>query len=232
MVPEKQLAAEVPHLTHLDVRMLDTPAISVMQSQKQILFMADTCEIMLQKLAVVLDFDKPDEELEKSIFHGEQILDTVQKEIMVFLSELISGQVPHDVTEKVRGQMRMADEYESISDYAASLLKGLRKLRADHLQLSPEGQNEFKKMNSLLLDYLRKTGIAVRAEDPQAAVRLLPVNSEINHFIKDCRQAHLIRVTEGKVPPLNSLIYTDLLNYYRRINDHTLNIAEVAAGEK
>lgn len=232
IIPEKQTAVKVPHLTHLDVRMLDTPAISIMQSHKQILFMAEQCETMLEKLVVILNSDKPDEDEENGLFISEQTLDTVQKEVMVFLSELISGQVPHDVTEKVRGQMRMADEYESVSDYAASVLKGIRKLRNNRIQLTPEGLTEFTKLNNLLLDYLRKTAAAIHSEDPNEAVLLLPVNGEINHFIKDCRQSHLSRVTEGKVPPLNSLIYTDLLNYYRRINDHTLNIVEVAAGEK
>jgi phosphate:Na+ symporter len=232
LVPEKQPSIGTPHLTHLDVRMLDTPAINIMQSHKQILFMADQCETMLEKLAMVMHSGKADEEMEKTVFHSEQLLDDLQKEIMLFLSELISGQVPHEVTEKVRGQMRMADEYESVSDYAASVLKGFRKLRTNQIQLTPEGQEEFKKLNSLLLDYLRKVGAAVRTEDPKAALPLLPINSEINRVIKDCRQAHLSRVTEGKVPPLNSLIYTDLLNYYRRINDHALNIAEVAAGQK
>jgi Na+/phosphate symporter len=50
--------------------------------------------------------------------------------------------------------------------------------------------------------------------------------------MKEYRQAHINRLTDGKVTPLSSLVYTDLLNYYRRIKDHTLNIAEVAAGEK
>ncbi len=231
IVPEKK-AEEVPHLTHLDIRMLDTPAISVMQSHKQILFMAESDEMMLEKLAVVLESDTQDEELEKKIFHREQILDNVQKEVMLFLGEMISGQVPHDVMETVRGQMRMADEYESVSDYAANVLKGLRKLRSSNLQLTPEGLAEFKKLNSLVLDYLKRVNIAVRDEDPKAAIRLLPVNNEISRVMKEYRQEHLNRLTEGKVTPLNSLIYTDLLNYYRRINDHTLNIAEVAAGEK
>ena len=231
IVPEKK-TEEVPHLTHLDIRMLDTPAISVMQSHKQILFMAESDEMMLEKLAVVLESDTPDEELEKKIFHREQILDNVQKEVMLFLGELISGQVPHDVMETVRGQMRMADEYESVSDYAANVLKGLRKLRSSNLQLTPEGLAEFKKMNSLVLDYLKRVNMAVRDEDPKAAIRLLPINNEISRVMKEYRQEHLNRLTEGKVTPLNSLIYTDLLNYYRRINDHTLNIAEVAAGEK
>jgi phosphate:Na+ symporter len=231
LVPDKA-TEEVAHLTHLDIRMLDTPAISIVQSHKQILFMAESNEMMLEKLAVVLESDTPDEELEKKIFHREQILDNVQKEVMLFLGEMISGQVPHDVMETARDQMRMADEYESVSDYAANVLKGLRKLRSSNLQLTPEGLSEFKKLNSLVLDYLKRVNMAVRDEDPKAAIRLLPVNNEISRVMKEYRQEHLNRLTEGKVTPLNSLIYTDLLNYYRRINDHTLNIAEVAAGEK
>lgn len=231
MVPEKGVA-EVPHLTHLDIRMLDTPALSVVQSHKQILFMAESDEMMLEKLAVLLESGKPDEELEKKIFHREQILDNVQKEVMLFLGELISGQVPHDVMETARGQMRMADEYESISDYAASVLKGLRRLRSNDLKLAPEGIEEFKKINGIVLDYLRQVTAAVQAEDQKAAIRLLPVSAEIGRVMKECRQSHVTRLTEGKVSPLSSLVYTDLLNFYRRIKDHTLNIAEVAAGEK
>jgi phosphate:Na+ symporter len=231
LVPEKGVA-EVPHLTHLDIRMLDTPAISIAQSQKQILFMAESTEMMLEKLAKVLESNEPDEELEKKIFHREQILDNVQKEVMLFLGELISGQVPHDVMETARGQMRMADEYESVSDYAASVLKGVRRLRSNDLRLAPEGVEEFKNLNRLVLDYIRRVNAAVRAEDTKAAIRLLPVSSEISHVMKEYRQAHINRLTDGKVTPLSSLVYTDLLNYYRRIKDHMLNIAEVAAGEK
>jgi phosphate:Na+ symporter len=232
LVPEKQAEGEVPHLTHLDTRIFDTPAISIMRSSKQILFMADSNETMFEKLAVVLESGKPNEELEQTIFHSERVLDNVQKEIMLFLGELLGGHVPHEVTEKVRGQIRMADEYESVSDYAAAVLKGLRKLRANKLRFSPEGHEELKNLNRLALDYLRQVGAAVRAENPQAARELLPVSTEISHVIKEYRQHHITRLTAGKVSPLSSLVYTDLLNSYRRINDHALNIAEVVAGEK
>lgn len=230
LIPEKGVE-EIPHLTFLDVRMLDTPALSVVQSQKQILFMADSVELMLEKLAAVTG-GEPDEEAERKIFHREQILDNVQKEVMVFLGELISGQVPHDVMETARRQMRMADEYESVSDYAAAVLKGLRKLRKNNLSFAPEGVQEMDDLNRRVLDYLRQVNAAVRAEDPKAAMPLLPVSAEITRVIKDYRQRHLARLADGRVSPLSSLVYTDLLNSYRRMKDHALNIAEVAAGEK
>jgi phosphate:Na+ symporter len=231
LVPEKGVP-EVPRLTYLDVRMLDTPALSVIQSQKQILFMGESVELMLEKLAKVLENSEPDEELEKKIFNRETILDNVQKEIMVFLGELISGQVPHDIMAKCRRQMRMADEYESVSDYAAAILKGIRKLRKNNLVFAPEGMEEFRDLNRRVLDYVKKVNAAVRLEDSKMAMPLLPVSAEITRIMKDYRQRHLDRLADGKVTPLSSLVYTDMLNSYRRMKDHTLNIAEVAAGEK
>lgn len=231
LVPEKG-TPEVPRLTYLDVRMLDTPALSVVQSQKQILFMGESVELMFEKLSKVLESAEPDEELEKKIFNRESILDNVQKEIMVFLGELISGQVPHDIMEKARQQMRMADEYESVSDYATAILKGLRKLRKNNLVFAPEGMDEFRDLNRRVLDYVKQVNAAVRFEDPKAAMPLLPVSADITRIMKDYRQRHLDRLADGKVSPLSSLVYTDMLNAYRRMKDHTLNIAEVAAGEK
>ena len=54
----------------------------------------------------------------------------------------------------------------------------------------------------------------------------------ITHIIKDYRDQHLARVSEEDVSPLQSLIFADLLNSYRKIRDHTYNIAEAIAGEK
>ncbi|MBI9020142.1 MAG: Na/Pi cotransporter family protein [Verrucomicrobia bacterium] len=231
MVPDKGIE-EVSHLTYLDVRMLDTPALGILQSQKQIQFMGESVELMLEQLATVLSDDKVDDILEAKIFKREDILDNVQKEIMVFLGELISGQVSHNVMETARHQMRMADEYESVSDYATSVLKGIRKLRDNNLVLAPEGIQEFIDLNRRVLEYVKNVNHAVRIEDIRTASDLLATSGEITRTIKQYRQLHLARLADNKVSALSSLVYTDILNSYRRMKDHALNIAEVLAGEK
>ena len=231
LVPEKE-TKEIGHLTYLDVRMLDTPALGIVQSGKQIQFMGESVELMLEKLDVVLKSDKVDDILEAKIFKREEILDNVQKEIMIFLGELISGQVPHDVMETSRRQMRMADEYESVSDYAASVLKGIRKLRDNNLELAPEGVQEFIDLNRRVMEYIQKINRAVVKEDIRAAEELTSSSGEITRTIKKYRQQHLERLADHKVSSLSSLVYTDILNNYRRMKDHALNIAEVIAGEK
>ena len=114
---------EVPHLTYLDVRMLETPSIGLEQSRKELLFMAESVDKMLARLRLVMTAAKPNEALEQKLFQREGLLDDVQKEITEFVANLISGNVAHEVVQEARTQLRMADEYESISDYITTILK-------------------------------------------------------------------------------------------------------------
>ena len=50
--------------------------------------------------------------------------------------------------------------------------------------------------------------------------------------MKQARSSHLDRVSSQECTPLASLIFTDMLNAYRRVKDHGLNVAEIVAGEK
>ena len=50
--------------------------------------------------------------------------------------------------------------------------------------------------------------------------------------MKEYRKNHLERVGTEHTSPLESLTITDILNAYRRIKDHALNIAEVLSGDK
>lgn len=231
IVPDRA-GEEQPHLTFLDVRMLDTPSLGVMQSRKQLLFMAKSNEEMLEWLGETLESETIHADQEERIFRREAILDNVQKEIMMFLGHLTVGQVPQDVMETARQQMRMADEYESVSDYSAAVLKGLRKLRKNKLALAPEGIREFVDINRRVLDYLRQVNQAVNQQDARHAAALTATSTEITRVMKKYRKLHLSRVDENRVTPLSSLVYTDIWNSYRRIKDHTLNIAEVLSGEK
>jgi Na+/phosphate symporter len=52
----------------------------------------------------------------------------------------------------------------------------------------------------------------------------------ITYLMKEYRSNHLDRMGNQGVGPFESLIITDMLNTYRRIKEHGLNIAETLAG--
>jgi len=225
------VADEIPHLTYLDVRMLNTPALGLEQSRKELLFMAESIHKMMVLLRDGLFAEKPDDELHRKIFRREEILDNVQKEITEFLGGLLSGNVTHEVINEARGQVRAADEYESISDYIAGILKMQIKLRNNRLLVSPEGREELLQLHDATAAYLDVIAEAftTRADIYSQAVGQ---GEELTRMMKTFRDRHLERLATGKISPLVSLVMPDMLSAYRRIKDHAFNIAEVLAGEK
>ena len=230
LMPDTE-ADETPHLTYLDVRMLNTPALGMEQSRQEVLFMAESVHKMMNLLRDSLFAEKADEEAHRKIFRREDILDNVQKEITEFLGGLLAGNVTRDIIDESRGQIRLADEYESISDYIAGILKMQIKLRNNKLMPSQEGQREMLELHDCTTNYLKFICVSL-CERTNILSEAVMRSDELTRMMKDFRGRHLERLASGETSPLLSLVVPDMLIAYRRINDHALNIAEVLAGEK
>jgi phosphate:Na+ symporter len=230
LVPEKD-TKETSHLTYLDVRMLDTPSLGIVQSQGQLNFMAESVEGMMDQLKTCLD-GNADTKLEGKIFQREEILDNVQKEIFLFLSNMVSGQVPHEITGKAHQQMRIADEYESLSDYITNVLKGIKKMNQNNLPLDGPASEKLITLHDRVSAYIVKVNAFMKDESTDHLAWANTEGAAIGELMKEIRAEHLARLQKEEVSPYFSLAYTDMLNFYRRMKDHSLNIAEVVAGDK
>lgn len=155
VIPEKVLSSdEAEHLTNLDIRMLESPVVAVEQSRVEILQKGDACKTMMRWLKQLLTQDVPDEALTRKILDMEDRQDNLQEEIVTFMSNLLVGNVPHSVVDEARLQLRLADEYESVSDCIASVLKANRHLRRHELRLPDVQQNELFGLHEMVADYL------------------------------------------------------------------------------
>ncbi len=187
---------------------------------------------MLRHLLAQEPHELSEDKLRQKIFHREEILDNVQKEITQFLSSLLSGSVPHDAAEEARRQVRMADEFESISDYVSNVLKMMMKLEKNGLDLTEAGRTELLELHDKVHDYVKMITEAVSAHSVDVLSHAYTQGDAVTYLMKECRRNHLQRLTEDNLSPLNTLIYIDMLNAYRRMRDHGLNVAEALCGEK
>ena len=232
LVPDK--VAEKPRLTYLNVRMLDTPAIAIEQSYKELLKMGHDTDDMMRSFKRMLSNDEPDRQTAEQLFQKETELDVIQKEIVEFIGDMMAGNITHEVMQEASGHLRMADELESISDYVQSLLKLRLKMRNTGLQFSEGGLKDLLDLHEKVEVYLHllNEGLAREDSTPEYFTEMKTKGLAITNLMKECRERHLARVADGTVSSLMSLIYTDMLTAYRRIKDHAFNIAEVLVGEK
>jgi phosphate:Na+ symporter len=233
LAPQKP-EQEEPRLTFLDLRILDTPAISIQQSFNEILRMGDEVSDMLDRLRQCVDQsdNARDHAKEQEIFEKEKLLDVMQKEIMEFLGDLLTGTIPHDIMDEARQQLRIADEYESISDYITTILKLRLKGLNSNLPLTNEDKKDLLALHDQTADYIHLVNQAVKQGNLDILPKATSMGETITYTMKEARRSHIRRVEEKRTPPLACLIMVDMLQSYRRIKDHSLNIAETLAGEK
>jgi phosphate:Na+ symporter len=231
LVPGKD-HEEQSHLTFLDVRMIETPLIAIQQSHDEIMRMAKSVHKMFDWLRSSLSKSKNKESVEKQIFHREQILDSVQKEVVEFITKLMKGTATQNITDEARKQLRLADEYESLSDYVVNALKILIRMNKYGVNLTKHERNEIIELHDSLTKFLVFIYDAVRDQNENILGKAMSENTAIRRKIKKFRSSYLNRLVEEHTSPLMSLGYMDLLNSYRRMLDHAFNIAEVLSGEK
>lgn len=234
LVPDKEVSEdEAEHLTNLDIRMLESPVVAVEQSRVEVLRMADACKKMMAWLKELLHCDTPNEELTKKILDMEEEQDTMQGEIVTFMSNLLVGNVPHGVVAEARLQLRLADEYESISDCIASVLKANRHLRRHELRLPDDQQAELYELHDMVANYLNEVSeFYVQWGRASGAVEVLPQGETITKHAKSLYKRLLSKAPEEQIEARSMVAYNREVAAYRRIRDHLVNIAEALAGEK
>jgi len=231
LVPSKGFK-EKPHLTDLDIRILETPLLAIEQSRKEIEKMGDGCSKMLDWSAELLQQDDPDKALADRLRQREQVLDSVQDEIAEFVTHLLSGNVPHSVATEARRQMHMADEYESVSDYILDLDKFERKLRKEGERFTEAQRADLAKLNSHVAEYLAEVNTALATGNKAVTTKTDPTAKRIRDEIKQLRQKHLAEMSTGTIAPVVMVAWLASLNAYSKVREHTREIAEAISEAK
>ncbi len=223
---------EQTHLTYFDIGMCETPTLAIEQSFQAVLNMANTVQDMMTQIRKAFSGENGKSCEDNRVFEMELKLDLMQKEIAQFISKMLKGRVHQNVADEARNQLRISDEYESISDYIEKILKLRCRLQNEGLNISEKGVQEVFQLHDMIFEYLTTILAAVESNDMEILNDAAISGKNITRVFKNIRSSHLYRLEKNDVSPLKSLNYVDMLNAYRKIKDHAYNIAEVLAGEK
>ena len=230
-VPGKEFK-EKPRLTDLDILMLETPLLAIEQSRNEITRMGDGCAKMLDWLADLREQDEPDKALANRLKQREQVLDSIQDEVSEFVTHLLSGNVPHSVAIEGRQQIRIADEYESISDYVADLDKFDRKLRRDGYRFNRDQRRQLQDLHTHVSEYVTAINEGLAQNNSNIVTQTDAMSKRVRDEIKLLRKKHMDELSLGDFPPAVSVAWLASLTAYARVRDHSTNIAEAIAGDK
>jgi phosphate:Na+ symporter len=220
---------EVARLRHMDAPGVRSSVLGLEQSRGEVLQMAEGVEKMSGWIRELAYRGPWDERLIQKTFHREEILDSIQHEIVAFLTDVLDANVSRAVADEGRQQLRIAHEYESVSDRLASILKGFDQLRRQRLELTAQQSQELLELHDEVEAYMKEVSGAYERRVPLADADAHAMNTAVGRRIRALQDAHMQRMIDGEIDPGLTMIYTALLTDYRRIRAHALNIHEATA---
>jgi phosphate:Na+ symporter len=229
LVPDPR-TKEIARLRRIDTGTVSSPVLGLEQSRGEVIQMAQGVNKMMEWIRQ-LGFNGPwDELVVRKTFHREEVLDNVQREVVAFLTATLDATMPQMVAEEGRQQLRIAHEYESASDRAASILRGFGELRSQRLELSAAQREELQRLHDAVAGFVGEVSQAFEERRVMNSADVRAHSDSIGRLVRESRESQLQRMIDGQVDPGLSLIFAGLLTDYRRIGSHARNINDAAAG--
>lgn len=171
-----------------------------------------------------VDKTKVNETISK-IHSYEQACDNIQKEITLFVLKLLERPLSAKETEDALSLTKVADEFESISDYLANVANYSKRMPIEVL-LDEEAGADFFNLFEDIRDYYYGIGHAFLEYESIDMDQMYRRSEELRKEANVIRGRHLERVGEGRYEPMTALTYSDLIVSLRKIRSHSQNLAE------
>ena len=243
VLPEKAGEAGDKRLAYLTYRgvkdhKIGSTAIVVTQLLKEIHRMFE-----FAKNNVMLGFMSVEERTEKylgEIVKNEEIIDYLNKEIAVYVSHVISAEMPQSDAETISAMLTVSSNIERISDHAVNFADCAKNLITHRVSLSAAALSEVREMRVVCEDALdvifRRTFVPEEAGASQDSPHEMLTDIEkAEQLIDDItalfRKHQLDRMKEGTCAAEASIIFSEMLTDFERIGDHMLNIAQAYGRE-
>ncbi|WP_319202802.1 Na/Pi cotransporter family protein [uncultured Ilyobacter sp.] len=217
---------KIKSVTHLDLRMAETPTLVIDQTRKEVLGMGEDIKNMLSGLNLAL---QDSTQIKKTVEEHEYLedkLDMVQKEVSDVNFIILNRELERKYVDETRVNLEVCDEYETISDYSLRISKTLKKLSENDILLNETKINDLRKVHAKVADFFAFVNEAYKTNDKESLIEAMRKATDIKNEYKKARNDHMERVGENKMPAMLSTGYMDILNHYRRMRDHILNIME------
>ena len=194
-------------------RSLGTSAISVQQVDEEINHMLSLAyENVEQGFGQLLKYDK---KIGEEILKREETVDTLNREIADYITNALSMELNNDISTALSIYYHQITDIERISDYAVKM----ENYSKDRLQarLNDEERDTISSMHSMCMEMYDARHDIQKSETLRRQSEDVCVN---------LRKRQMQRMKEKSISSEISMMFSQLLTDFERINGHALNIAE------
>lgn len=212
---------DTPKLKFIDELLLSTPAIALMQVQKEIEYMASLSKQNLEKSYVVLT--SQDDSKKYEILKTEENIDFSNNAITKYLIKLSPNLDASDET-RVAGFFHVINDVERLGDHAENFYEIGAQMKEAGLQFSETAQNEIKNMVEKTTEMFDIALDVFTTRNTTSLARLTKLEKEVDLMKKNYTASHFNRLATGDCQVEVGAYFFSTISGLERIADHLINV--------
>lgn len=229
LLPDRAADAGLSQSLYLDDRLLDTPALALVQATKETVRLGEIIQGMIQEVMKL--FTAKDRRIMIEILQKEEEVDKLSAQISKYLTALAGHNMTPEESQKDITLLYVVNDLEHIGDVVENLAHLAEKKLHLNLDFSAEGKEELFHLHELVSTQLKNVLTAFTSDNKELAETALDQWMVIRNLERYLRMSHVKRLHEGKGLSQNSsIIHLDLINYLQQVADHSASISYTVLG--
>lgn len=215
------------HLSMLDDRFYDTPAVALDQCYKVVCSMSKLCR---DNFCLVTDAILENKSFDENTFRqNEELIDRCEARLNSYMIGI------KDSTLSVAGKrtyseiMHAIGDFERVGDYAENLLDQYLIIRERSLHFSPEATEELRLMRGATQEIIELTGKSYEAGDRALTPRIEALEDILDTMKETLKTGHINRLQNGVCTVQTGIPFLDIIHNFEKISDHCASIAVYVA---
>ena len=231
---KKQSQSHEFKLQYIQTNLVQTPEISVLQAQKEVVRFAENTHQMfgmVQGLFTETNAKRFTERFDQ-IEHEEDMSDRMELEIARYLEQVSDDHLSDDTKHKIRQMMREIGELESIGDACYHLARTLSRLEQTGKTFAAQQVADLQAMMALCDQALRQMCITMHGHRDEHDIRdTFHIENQINAMRDRLKRANITAVNEHQYDYTLGTIFGDLISSLERLGDYVVNVVEARFGK-
>ena len=227
---DKEVMDALRHIKYIDSKYIDTPDVAIGQARAEIVRMGDTVEQMYDDVIHSLK----DRKLEELVNwrKREDIIDSLQREIIKFLVQVMQKPITAEESKEIASLMRMANNLERAGDGVENIAELIEELLQQDLRLSEGGLHDYEVIAAEVRKFLGLVVSAIRRGDKGVMAQAQKLEDAIDRMREEMRGNYIMRLQSGACTVDPGLILVDMLTAFEKIGNFCYNVAQAVAGLK
>lgn len=214
---------------------METPELSVLEAQKEIILFAERIQRMFGFVRELLNTtnDTAFTKLFTRIEKYEGISDNMEIEIAKYLDSVSDAHLSDETKARIRAMLREISEIESIGDSCYNIARNISRTFKGKEDFTESQYEHLHQMFELTDDSLTQMNIMLSGRKDKLDVnRSFNIENEINNYRNQLKSQNINDVNSHEYTYAIGTMYMDIICECEKLGDYVINVVEARMGTK